>query len=221
MVSHAIRKDCASRDACKQTVIAICEGCSQAFCTKDFNAHRLFLGDEIDAVISEYDQARELRQELIQKNTIHLERLSKKLQDLSEQLKQGRQHDSFVEADIGSWKKSLDDLKEQLALNSILRINQDSGNPLVQNVFVNSIENNEVFDRVSDNSARIEENGLAAIHTSHAGYIEVRGRNEYSTGCHRIRLSIQQSSDTWLFLGVKAKSAPLQETSYSSKSTYG
>ncbi|CAF2052126.1 unnamed protein product [Rotaria magnacalcarata] len=256
MESDATRKHCASNDACKQTATAICEGCSQAFCTKHFNAHRLFLGDEIDAVISEYDQvhhifneqktntdahplmkqisdwekesiakiqqkARELRQELIQKNTIHLDRLSKKLQDLSEQLKQGREHDSFVEADIGNWKKSLGGLKKQLVLKSILRINQDSGNPLVQNVFVNSIENDEVFDRVFDNSARIEENGLAVIHTSNASYTDVRGRNEYSSGCHRIHLCIQQSSDTWLFLGVKAKSAPLQETSYSSKSTYG
>ncbi|CAF3102415.1 unnamed protein product [Rotaria socialis] len=256
MASHATRKHCASRDACKQTATAICEGCSQAFCTKHFNAHRLFLGDEIDAVISEYDQvhhifkeqktnidshplmkqisdwekesivkiqqkARELRQELIQKNTIHLGKLSKTLQDLSDQLKLGREHDSFVEVDIGNWKKSLNDLKENLALNSILRINQDCGTPLVQNVSVNSIENDEVFDRVFDNSARIEENGLAVIHTNNVGYTDVRGRNEYSTGCHRICLSIQQSSDTWLFLGIKAKSRPLQEISYSSKSTYG
>ncbi|CAF3362117.1 unnamed protein product [Rotaria socialis] len=256
MASDVTRKHCASSDACKQTGIAVCEGCSQAFCTKHFIHHRQFLGDQIDAVISEYDQvqyalneqktnidshplmkqisdwekesivkiqekARELRQELIQKNTIHLEKLSKKLQDLSEQLKLGREHDSFVEVDIGNWKKSLNDLKENLALNSILRINQDCGTPLVQNVSVNSIENDEIFDRVFDNSARIEENGLAAIHTNNASFTEVRGRNEYSTGCHRIRLSIQQSFDKWLFLGVIAKSAPLQETPYSCKSTYG
>ncbi|CAF2517150.1 unnamed protein product [Rotaria sp. Silwood2] len=256
MASSSTRKYCADTNGCKQTAAALCEGCSQALCTKHFIDHRRLLSEEIDVIISEYNQfqntfneqttnidlhplvkqinawekesidkiqqkAQELRQELLQQTTIDFEKLSKKLQHLSEQLKEGREHDSFVETDLCDWKKSLEDLKSNLILPSTFCISQDDGIPLVQNVFVHPIETMEVFERAFDNNVLIEENGLVAIHSTILAYTEIRGKNEYTSGRHKLRLCIEQSSDTWIFFGINSKSTPLQSLSYSSDSTYG
>ncbi|CAF3533921.1 unnamed protein product [Rotaria sordida] len=256
MASSSARKYCANVNGCKQTAAALCEGCSQALCTKHFIDHRRLLDEEMDVIISEYNQfqntfnkettnfdshpliqqinewekesivkiqqkAQELRQNLLEQTSINLKELSKKLQHLSEQLKEGREHDSFVETDLCDWKKSLDDLKANLTSPSTFRISQDDRIPLVQNVFVHSIETNEVFEQVFNNNVRIEENGLVAIHDAIIAYTEIRGKTEYTSGHHKIRLYIEQSSDTWIFLGINSKSTPLQNLSYSSTSTYG
>ncbi|CAF3378729.1 unnamed protein product [Rotaria sp. Silwood1] len=256
MASSSTRKYCANANSCKQTAAALCEGCSQALCTKHFIDHRRLLSEEMDVIISEYNQfqnifneqrtnfdlhpiikkinewekesidkiqqkAQELRQELLQQTTIHFEELSKKLQHLSEQLKEGREHDSFVETDLCDWKKVLGDLTVNLISPSTFCISEDDGIPLVQNVFVHSVETNEVFERVFDNNVRVEENGLVAIHGTTIAYTEIRGKNEYTSGHHKLRLCIERSSNTWIFLGINSKSTPLQNLSYSSESTYG
>src|SRR5271154_2230924 len=157
MASSSTRKQCANGEGCKQMAAALCEGCSQALCTKHFIDHRRFLGEEMNVIISEHDQlkhtlnqqttnidshplikeinewekesitkiqlkAKELRQELLQLTTVHLDELSKKLQYLSEKLKEGWEDDSFVETDLQDWRKSLHDLKANLTSPSTFNI---------------------------------------------------------------------------------------------------
>jgi len=50
---------------------------------------------------------------------------------------------------------------------------------------------------------------------------EIRGKNEYTTGCHHIRLRIEETSSSWLFLGINSKSIPLKSQSHTSESSYG
>jgi len=241
MASSASRKLCAYDNECKQMAAALCEGCSRALCSKHFIDHRRLLGEEMNVIISEYDElqdtldqqtvnadwhplfdqineweresiaeirqkAKELRQELLQLTTVHLDGLSKKLRDLSEKLKEGHEHESFVDTDIHIWKKGLDDLKANLTPPSTF----------------SWVENrSELFERALENIVRIEENGQVVSHATVSGYVEIRGRNEYKSGCHEIRLLIEESADSWMFLGINSQSIPLQYKSFYSKSAYG
>ncbi len=166
-------------------------------------------------------KAKELRGQLLQLATGHLDELSKKLRHLSGKLNESRESDSFVETDLQDWRKSLDDLKANLVSPSTFSISRHDTNPLVQNVSVNVIGTNDLFERVSDNSVRIEQNGQVAIRDASNYYSEIRGKKEYTSGRHEIRLCIEQSADSWTFLGINSKVTPLQKNSYSSKSTYG
>jgi hypothetical protein len=256
MASLSARKQCANGNGCKQMAAALCEGCSQALCTKHFIDHRRLLGEEMNVIISEHDEfqhmlnqqttkpdshplikqinewekesitkiqrkAKELREELLQLATGHLDELSKKLRHLSGKLQEGRESDSFVETDLRDWRKSFDDLKTNFVSPSTFSISRHGTNSLVQNVSVNVIGGNDLFERLSDNSVRIEENGQVAIRDASSGYTEIRGKSEYISGRCEIRLCIEQSADTWTFLGINSKSTPLKNQSYSSKSTYG
>ena len=68
---------------------------------------------EKESIVKIRQKAKQLRQELLQLATVHLDELSKKLRHLSEKLKEGREEDSFVETDLRDWKKSLDNLKRK------------------------------------------------------------------------------------------------------------
>jgi hypothetical protein len=256
MASSSTRKQCANGNGCKHMAAALCEGCSQALCTKHFIDHRHFLGEEMNVIISEHDQfqhtlnqkttnleshplitqidewekesivkirrkAKELRQELLQLATVHLDELSKKLRHLSGKLKEGREEDSFVETDLRNWKKSLDNLKENLVSPSTFSISRQNREPLVQNICLNLIGKKDIFERVFDNKVRIENDGQVAIHDASNGYTEIRGKQEYVSGRHEIRLCIEQSADNWMFLGINSKWTLLQNNSYSSKSACG
>jgi chromosome segregation ATPase len=141
--------------------------------TTDPNSHPLIkqINEwEQESIAKIQQKAKELRQEIFQLATVHLNELSKKLQYLSEKLKEGREYDSFVETDLQDWKKLLDDLKTNLTSPSTFGTSRYDRNPLVQNVSMNLAGRNELFERAFDNRVRIEENGLVAIHeTSNKG----------------------------------------------------
>ena len=176
---------------------------------------------EKESTVKIQQKAKELRQELLQLTTVHLDGLSKKLRHLSKKLKEGREHDSFVETNLHVWKKALDDLKANLTSPSTFSISRHDRDPLVQNVVVKSLETNELFERVSENRVRIEENGQIAVHDPSLNHTEIRGKNEYTSGSHEICLRIEQSADSRAFVGINSKSTPLQNNSYGVKSAYG
>jgi hypothetical protein len=256
MASSSTRKHCANGNGCKQMAAALCEGCSQALCTKHFIDHRRFLGEEMNVIISEHDQfqhtlnqkttnpeshplitqidewekksiikirqkAKELREEFLQLITVPLDDLSKKLRHLSRKLKEGREEDSFVETDLRKWKKSLDNLKENLVSPSTFSISRQDREPLVQNIYLNLIAKNDIFERVFDNTVRISNDGQVAIHDASTGYTEIRGKEEYASDRHEIRLCIEQSADNWTFLGINSKWTLLENNSHWCKSACG
>ncbi len=93
----------------------------------------------------------------------HLEDLSTKRQSLAEQIKRSQEQDDFIEADLRRWKEKLDDLNSNLILSLTIVINQHDNVPLVHNISISfvSIERQESFDRVFNNSVQIEEDGAA------------------------------------------------------------
>ena len=176
---------------------------------------------ENETIIKIQQKAKELREQLLDLTTVHWNELSKRLRNLSEQLKEGREHDSFVETDLQQWEKTINNLKEKFISPSTFSISQHEEIPLVHNISINFIGTTELFERVFSNTVRIEENGQVIIHDNSPNYAEIRGKNCYSLGRHQIRLRIDQSSDSWTFLGINSKSTPLKNLSYLSKSAYG
>jgi hypothetical protein len=166
-------------------------------------------------------RANELRQRLLQLTPAHTNQLSQRCEQLSEQLITGQIGDAFVETDIHRWKQILNDLKANLASPSTITINQYMNIPLVQDIYVVSKTTNELFLQPFDNKVRIEENGQLAIHDVSIDTTEIRGRNIYTTGCHKIRLCPERSANKWTFLGINSKLTPLQSQSNSCPSSYG
>ena len=168
-------------------------------------------------------KAKEIRQELLHLSTSHMDHLSTKLRHLSKQLTEGQKNDDFVETDIRRWRETLDFLKSSFGSRLEITMNQNDGIPLVQDIPVNCLKvTSELFDETSDNYVRIEKNGQVAVHDqSGSTYTEIRGKNEYLSGYHKIRLCIEQSNNYWTFLGINSKSVALQEKPYTSNAICG
>jgi hypothetical protein len=227
---------------------------------------------EKESIAKIQKRAHKLRQELFQSTAAYTSDLSKKLQQLSEQLKRGREHDDFIETDLQDWKKTLENLKTNLISPSTISINRDDNVSLVHNISITSfVKTSEEFERLSDNGVRIEERGQVIIHDALDDYTEIRGKNEYVSGSHKIlpvvtneefekvsdkevrikengqvavrdgtlsptevrgkneyrsgrheiRVRIEESSGTWMFLGINSKVTPLRCYSHTRKSAYG
>jgi hypothetical protein len=176
---------------------------------------------EQKSIASIQQRAKELRQELLQFGTVHRSELSQKLRQLSEQSNEAREYDSFSETDLRQWKKTLEHLKSDLASPSTVSVNLDDNCSLLQNVFISVTMADDLFQRVSDDRTRIEENGQIVIHEWENEHAEIRGRNDYASGLHKIRICIEESRNIWMLLGINSKSTPLKNQSYNSKSTYG
>jgi hypothetical protein len=167
-------------------------------------------------------RAKELRQQLLQSSVGHRNEVSKKLRQLCEQSNEALEHDSFSETDLRQWKKVLEELKADLSSPPTISIDLDDNSPLIQNLSMNLFKmTKDIFERVSDTRVRIEENGNIVIHDRKFDHVEIRGKNEYTSGIHKIRVCIEESSNNWMLLGINCKLTALQNLSYESESTYG
>lgn len=70
----------------------------------------------------------------------------------------------YVETDLAARKRSLDGLNENLTSLSTFSIARHGGKALVQDISLNFIEQDDLFERVSSNDVRLKKNGQAAIH---------------------------------------------------------
>ncbi|CAF4116790.1 unnamed protein product, partial [Rotaria sordida] len=178
---------------------------------------------ETQSILKIQQRAKELRQELLELTKNDTNNLSQKLQHLAKQINECREHGDFLETDLYRWKETLDDLKLNTVSPLKITINPVNGNPLIENISVNIMNKptNDLFEKVSDNRVQIKKNGHMVVNIGYNIDVEVRGKNEYVSGVHKIRLCIEEFSGTWLFFGINAKSSPLQNRSYNIKSTYG
>jgi hypothetical protein len=175
---------------------------------------------ENESIVKIQQKAKELREQLLQLTTTQIIELSKRLEPFSEQLSKGRELDDFIETDLNFWKAKLNFIKSDLTSPLKFAMHQNDDVPLVRNTSVILKTINERFDRVLDDKLRIIEDGEVVIHDGPAGYKEIRGKNEYASGCHKIRLRIESALSINMYLGINSKATPLQSQSYSSKSAY-
>lgn len=178
---------------------------------------------ERDSIAKVKNRANELRLKLTQFAETHNEDFTQKFQSLSVQINECREHGDFIETDLHRWKQSINDLKLNFISPVTVTIEELNGVVLAQNISVNVVKKttNELFEQIFDNKARIENNGQVVIHDNSNDCTEIRGKNEYTTGCHHIRLRIDENSSSWLFLGINSKSMPLKSQSHNSQSSYG
>ena len=192
--------------------------------TKDPNSFTLMTQIdqwEKESIAQIQQRAIVLRQELVQLAADHVNELSNKLRQLSDKLKEAQEEDNFVETDLQDWKKSLDRLKENLTSPPTFSLTRHDRNSSVQDITLNCVEENDLFERVSDSKIRIEDDGKKATHNGSTNCaVEIRGKKEYTTGCHTIILQIEECTG-WMFMGINSKSTPLQNQSYNSISAYG
>jgi hypothetical protein len=165
-------------------------------------------------------KAKELREQLFQPATTHINQLSKRLEPLSEQLNKGRELDDYIETDLQLWKYNLDLIQSDLTSPLHFALNQDDETALVRNTSVIVKTINERFDRVFDDQMRIVEDGEVVIHDGPTGHKEIRGKNEYSSGCHTIRLRIESEIKINVCLGINSKATALQSSSHLAKTAY-
>jgi hypothetical protein len=168
-------------------------------------------------------RANELRIQLTQFAETHNGDFSQKFQILSEQINECREFGDFIETDLRRWQQAIADLKLNFMSPTTVSIEPHDSVILVQNISVNIVKRttNELFEQIFDNKAQIEQNGQLVIHDNSNDCTEIRGKNEYTTGCHIIRLRIEETSGAWLFLGINSKSTPLKSQSHCSESSYG
>jgi len=70
--------------------------------------------------------AEDARQQLLQHVTSHATNIEKRLTKLTEQLRQSREENDFVETDINQWKEQLQQLNEELTKPSTVTLQQDT-----------------------------------------------------------------------------------------------
>ena len=167
-------------------------------------------------------KAKQLREELLQHTVIHTNELLRKLRQISEKILQTQTNQEFIESDLRHWKISIEELKANLTSPTNFNLNTDDAKPLVSDISINILTMDESFDRISNENGIIEEQGKVAQHdSSKLKWIEIRGKNLYTTGHHRIRLLIERSLNEWLFLGINSQSTPLYDSLYNIRSVYG
>ncbi|CAF2564377.1 unnamed protein product [Rotaria sp. Silwood2] len=195
---------------------------NQQITTRDSHSLMKQIDDwEKQSIANIQQRAKELRQQLLQLAANHRNKVSQKLQQLSEQSVEAREHDSFSETDLHQWKKTLEDLKTNLTSPSTFCINQHDYFPGLKNISLIIAMTNELFDQISDNTVQIGQNGQVVTCDTLRNHREIRGRTKYASGVHKIRLYIEHSENLWMFLGINSESTPLQRRSYNSPSTYG
>jgi chromosome segregation ATPase len=90
---------------------------------------------EREAIKKIQETAEEARQQLFQHITGHISETELQLNKLTDQLRQSRQDNDFVETDLNQWKKELHRLKEELTRPSNITLRRDSI-PLVTKINV-------------------------------------------------------------------------------------
>ncbi len=92
---------------------------------------------EQDSIKKIRQAAEEARQELLQYTDRHIRQIETKLNRLTDQLRQSREENDFVETDLQRWKQELTQLTNQLVKPSNITLRQDS-TPLVTKLSVNT-----------------------------------------------------------------------------------
>lgn len=167
--------------------------------------------------------ANKLRDELKNPIDSHTSDLLKKLDELSEQLKQHHTTNNFIEKDIAYCREKLNNFKIELTAPPRMVLYRHKNPSIVENISLLMFKKKitELFDQVSSDGVQIEEKGKLATHNDTDTCTEIRGKEECTAGCHEICLKIEQITNSWTFFGINSKSTKVDKESYNHISTYG
>ncbi|CAF4908882.1 unnamed protein product [Rotaria sp. Silwood1] len=175
---------------------------------------------EQESIVKIRQAAEEARNRLIKTTTEYTNDLKQKLNNLSDELRQGQEDNDFIETDLQQWIQKLEELKKELHSPATVAVQEDS-TPLISKILIRNQNTFDLFERVCG-TAEIKENGCLVVKNNSSNHTEIRGQNEYNTGRHRVSFQIEQlASGGWIFFGIISKAEPMQTSSYSSPSSYG
>lgn len=168
-------------------------------------------------------RALELQIELTQFGETYTTDCKQRFESLSKEFVRWQEESDFLESDLAHWREEMNKLTTNFKTPISVSLNEFSNDVLVSNITINIVTKaiDEVFDRVYNNSVQITESEHLATHDQSNNAVEIRGRMEYSTGRHLIRLRIHETAARWLFLGINSKSVPLTDQSHRLPSSYG
>lgn len=184
---------------------------------------KLIYNWEKESILKIKKRSKELQSQLIQFTEIHNQNFKEKSQNLSEDIIKSRELSHFIEIDLYHWKKTIEELKLNFLSPITINLEQHENSILIENIMINIVKKvtNELFEQIYDDKAWTEQDGQLVLHDNSNHPTEIRGKNEYNTGCHHIRLSIEETLGHWMFIGINSRLIPLQNQSYSSLSSYG
>ena len=170
------------------------------------------------------------------------------MENLAKQIKSPHEDDDFFESELRHWTSSLEKVRHQLqtaALSTDVKENKTM--PLVYGIQIvssppkmvslpadiineavydqieyDTVVSNEKFDRYYGN-AKIEHHSQIVTNGTNSFIgIEIRGKLEYSSGIHNLRLRIENNpSKIWVFIGIISKEARMGGNLFTSSSVYG
>jgi hypothetical protein len=186
------------------------------------------LCDELTKTIDDWERksineiqnvAEEARNNLMQYTTGRLSNIKLKLEQLTNELQQGRKNNDFIETDLRDWEDKLNQLKEEI-INPPNVVVREDFTKLISKLRVSLLDRQEIFERSSGN-ADFEDNGkVVYVKNGPDIYTEVRGKCEYTTGQHTLSLKVEELNG-WILFGIISQSTPLNIHSYASPSCYG
>jgi hypothetical protein len=191
--------------------------------TEDLRQHLLLIKIdqwEKESIDKIHRMAEEVRNILLSRTVEHSINIKQKLKHLSDDLRQGREDNDFIETDLRQWTQKLEELKKELLTPTTIAIQEDS-TPLVTKIRIDHRYTSDVFERVCG-TAEIKENGRLVVKDDIQSHTEIRGKNEYNTGIHTLHFRVEQLVQSgWICFGIISKSEPMHICSYKSPSSYG
>lgn len=182
---------------------------------------------QIEILAQEIDRWERQSQEIIQETAGHYRRqlktaverykqkITTKLDPIAQEIRTSRDNENYVETELNVWKEKLQSLKSQFTLLSGITIQryEDDLTPLISRMLVTEITD-DAFNQLNGNIT-IEDNGKLIRHGLLASFALVRGRNEYSSGCHQFYFQGQHGMGplNGLFFGISSKAIPINQLS--------
>ncbi|CAF0980081.1 unnamed protein product [Adineta ricciae] len=175
---------------------------------------------EADSILKIQQVAQQLRNELSNESVQRTSETREELQQVSNELKQGREDNDYSEIELRKWIQKLESIEKELLNPTNACIYEDSA-ALVRKISIVRQGILDRFDRTSVNG-KIEENGYVVTKDNLSGHIEVRGKNEYTTGSYTLRFQVDYLiPNGWIFFGIISNFTPMKNESFASSTTYG
>jgi len=141
------------------------------------------------------------------------------MKTLTEELTKAQNNDNFIEKDLRQWMDRLIKLKKELIKPPTINIQKSGTDSSFISKIIISVS--EIFEKSAGRIA-IKDEGKLIVNIGSNGYGTVRSKGEYSTGKHRFRFKIEQTTiHKWNLISIVSTTTPLQATSYNTPTTFG
>jgi hypothetical protein len=221
--------------------------CSQESCEEDINEHKKTLGQQLDELIFNHDQLQQsheschsssmakidewehesiekihqiadnIRRELSIELEKHTNQFSKRLKELSDELKTARNDGTFIEIDLLQLSNKFNKLKSYVSSPPTI-IFQDT--MIIFKPIIYAFPD-DIFE-LAIGDLQIKDSGQLVEHGPSVGHAVVRGSGEYSSGEHRFQFKIENYNiNKWIFFGIVSHKITMHSNTWAIPSCYG